>query len=417
MKSRATDSDRALPRRALLGGLSGLGGLTVLGLLPARGARCAPGGFFAIDGIVDRTIATQGLAGAVVLVGHDGAIAFHRAYGLRALVPAREAMTEDTIFDMASLTKPTVTTVAVMQFYEQGRFGLDDPVARHLPAFAANGKQAVTMRNLLTHYSGLPPDLPLREAWTGRDAAVALAMASPLDNPPGTKFVYSDINFITLGLLVEQWSGLTLDRYAQTHILGPLGMTDSGFLPLTSFDAARIARIAPTQQVWQADGGPPVVLRGVVHDPTSRRMGGVAGHAGLFSDARDMAHYAQALLDRLAGRSSDFPLRRETLILMTRPQSPPGRTDLRGLGWDIDTHYSSNRGTVFPKGSFGHTGYTGTSLWLDPGSDSFVLVLTNRVHPDGGGHGIIALRRDIATAAALALGVRASHGAGLEAGR
>ena len=264
-----------------------------------------------------------------------------------------------------------------------------------LPGFEAGGKGALTIRLLLTHYSGLPPDIDLSQPWQGKEEAVRRVMAMRPATIPGNAFVYSDVNYITLGLVVEKLSGLALDTYVARYILGPIGMTHSGYQP----DPTLGALIAPTQ--FDEKG---IMLRGVVHDPTARRMGGVAGHAGLFSDAHDMCLYAQALLDRLAGRASTFPLRRETLEMMTTPQQPSGKSDLRGLGWDIATHYSTPRGDLFSPRSFGHTGFTGTSLWIDPVSDSYVLILTNRVHPSGG-HSVVALRRAIATEAARALGI------------
>ncbi|WP_408871444.1 serine hydrolase domain-containing protein [Gluconacetobacter sacchari] len=393
MSMPAEASPRDPDRRAMLRGAGMLG-------LALGGAGCASraGADFApVDRLLRDAVARGDVPGVVAAVGHGGRIVYRGVRGHRALLPAPEPESWTTRFDMASLTKPTITAPAVMQLWEQGAFTLDEPVARRLPAFAAAGKQDITIRQLLTHYSGLAPDLDLATPWQGRDAAVRRVMAARPDRPAGERFVYSDINFITLGLLVETVSGLPLDRYAARHILAPLGMAHSGFRP----DAALGPEIAPTQF---DDGN--VMLRGVVHDPTARRMGGVAGHAGLFSDADDMAAYAQALLDRRAGRGSAFPLKRGTVLLMTTPQQPADRTDLRGLGWDIATHYSTPRGDLFPVGSFGHTGFTGTSLWMDPASDSFVLILTNRVHPDGGhGRQIIRLRHDVATAAARALGV------------
>ncbi|MBL7234155.1 serine hydrolase domain-containing protein [Komagataeibacter oboediens] len=341
-----------------------------------------------------RQAVTQGEApGAVCAIGHDRQIVHRAVYGLRAISPAREAMTWDTVFDMASLTKPVITAPCVMQLWEQGRFGLDDPVSRYLPQFAAAGKSGITIRHLLTHYSGLRPDLDLTRPWQGRDAAFRLAMDTTPVQPPGQGFIYSDINFITLGFLVEKLSGMTLDAYATRFILTPLGMRQSCFLP----PATWAMHIAPTQPDENGH-----MLRGQVHDPSSRRMGGVAGHAGLFSTADDMCLYAQALLDRRAGRPSAFPLQSRTILLMTTAQQPGGKSDLRGLGWDIATHYSSARGDRFPVGSFGHTGFTGTSLWLDPDSDSYVLILTSRLHPAGHGN-VVRLRHDVATAAALAL--------------
>lgn len=353
--------------------------------------------FDAVDVLVRDAVRKGEAPGAVVVIGHDGKILHRFVYGKRAIVPVSEPLSWDTHFDMASLTKPTMTALSIMQLVEQGRVGLEDRVSQYFPEFACNGKGDITIRLLMTHYSGLPPDVSLNDPWTGKVEGVRRAMTSPLINPPGEKFVYSDINYIMLGLLVEKLSGFPLDQYVRLNILEPMGMKESGYLPPSSL----IPLIAPTQYDEQG-----VMLRGVVHDPTARRMGGVAGHAGFFSDAQDMSLYAQALLDRLKGRPSRFPLRQETLVLMTTPHQPAGKTELRGLGWDIDTHYSSPRGDVFSRHSFGHTGFTGTSLWIDPDSDSYVLILTNRVHP-AGGHSVVRLRHDVATVAGRALGLNA----------
>lgn len=384
---------------------------SVVGTAASTGAQNR---FAAIDNAVNGAIAEHRLPGAVVIVGHDGRIVYRRAYGMRSLVPTREKMTLDTIFDMASLTKPLMTATAVMQLYQQGKLSVDDPVAKYLPEFAAAGKGDITIRNLLTHYSGLPPDLSLADPWQGKSTGYQLAFAIAPLRPPGVRFQYSDINFIVLGALVERITGMPLDKYALQSIIRPLGLTHTRFLPPQSW----IPRIAPTQ--WEhgasASGNPAsktfpgdVMLRGVVHDPTSRRMGGVAGHAGLFSDADDVAIYAQNLLDRLAGRPSKFPLSRRVLEKMVAPEQPATGTALRGFGWDIDSPYSSNRGTLFPVGSFGHTGFTGTSLWMDPVSDSYVIVLANAVHPNGP-KGITAMRSHIADAAAVALGIHSDSG-------
>ena len=355
--------------------------------------------FSAIDRIVEDGIAAKKFPGAVVIVGHDGHVVFHKAYGHRALMEHPEPMTEDTIFDVASLTKVLATAPSVMQLYQQGRFLLNDPVSKYLPEFAANGKQDITIRQLLTHYSGLPADLSLEDAWEGKQEGLRRIYELAPVTAPGVQFRYSDLNFIVLGALAEKLSGTTLDEYYAQNIALPLGLLHTRFLPPESWRD----RIAPTQ----LDHG--VMLRGVVHDPTSRRMGGVAGHAGLFSTAGDIAIYAQNLLDRLAGKPSRFPLNRLTLEKMTTPEQPATATALRGLGWDIDSPYSTNRGELFPVGSFGHTGFTGTSLWIDPASDSYVIVMTNAVYPNGP-TGITAVRAAIATAAATALGVRPDDG-------
>jgi SSS family transporter len=380
--------------------------------------------FSAVTAAMDEAIAAKKLPGAVVLIGHNGKTVFEQAYGNRALEPKVESMTEDTIFDMASLTKCLVTATAVMQLYEQHKLAFDDSVAKYLPAFAANGKESVTIRELLTHYSGLPEDVSLKDSWglaaPDKAEGIRRAMNATLYGPPGVTFKYSDINFITLGALIEAISGQPLEVYAQEHIFGPLKMTHTRYLP----GAALIPEIAPTAYDDQGDAttNPDFnkMLRGTVHDPTTRRMGGVAGHAGVFSTAGDVALFAQALLDRLAGRPSDFPLQQATLKLMTEPEQPStaaagatiftsdAKTTMgiaaRGFGWDINSAYSRPRGEVFPIGSFGHTGFTGTSLWIDPASDTFVVILANSVHPRGAAP-ISALRGQIATAAAQAIGI------------
>jgi CubicO group peptidase (beta-lactamase class C family) len=365
--------------------------------------------FGAIDELIGQAIEEHVLPGAVVIVGHNGRVVFRNPYGMRSLEPTRETMTVDTIFDMASLTKCLVTATAVMQLYERGELRFDDPVARYLPEFAANGKQNITIRELLTHYSGLPPDLPLTEPWEGKGTAYRMAFAIAPAGAPGARFVYSDINFVVLGALVERLSGMTLDAYQQRFIGEPLGLKHMRYLPPESW----IPEIAPTEYEHGASaygvpglptGPKDVMLRGVVHDPTARRMGGVAGHAGLFSTADDVAVFAQNLLDRLAGRPSRFPLSRRALELMVKPEQPADSKALRGFGWDIDSPYSGNRGTIFPVGSFGHTGFTGTSLWMDPASDTYVILLANSVHPDGPKK-MMPLRGKIADAAAIAVGL------------
>jgi len=391
--------------------------------------------FSPVSVLVDQALVEKKMPGAVVLVGHGGKIVFEKAYGERSLEPTVEAMTTETIFDMASLSKCLSTATAVMQLVEAGKVDVDAPVAKYLPEFGVNGKEAVTVRELLTHYSGLPPDVDLKDAWglvkADRAEGVRRAMTAALDTAPGTKFVYSDINFITLGVLVERVSGEPLEVYAQKHIFGPLGMGHTEYLP----GAGLRAEIAPTQYDDQltAKENPDfgVMLRGVVHDPTTRRMGGVAGHAGVFSTAGDVSIFAQALLDRLAGRASEFPLSRESLVAMTMPEQPKTAMDgatvftadgkptkgvaVRGFGWDINTAYSRPRGEVFPIGSFGHTGFTGTSLWMDPASDTYVVLLTNAVHPSG--HGAVSvLRGAVATAVARAVGLRGAVEGTAEAG-
>ena len=363
-------------------------------------AQMAAPSFLQEESILNSAVQDHLIPGAVLIVFHHGKVVYRRCYGSRSLEPVQERMTLDTVFDMASLTKPLMTATAVMQLYEQGKLSPNDPGSKYVPDFAANGKQDITIRQLLTHYSGLPPDISLADPWEGKQEAYTRAFAVKPIHPPGVQFVYSDVNFIVLGALVEKISGLTLDEYAQRFIIKPLGLTHTRYLPPVSWKPS----IAPTQY---DQGG---MLRGVVHDPTSRRMGGVAGHAGLFSTGDDMAVYAQNLLDRLAGRPSHFPLSRIVLQKMVAPEQPATGTALRGFGWDIDSPYSGNRGTLFPVGSFGHTGFTGTSLWIDPASDSYVVLLTNSVHPNGP-KSITELRGKVADVAAVALGIHADGGA------
>jgi len=292
------------------------------------------------------------------------------------------------VFDCASLTKVIATTTAVMQLVQEGKVKPNDPVMRYLPEFAQNGKEDITVRQLLVHYSGLAPDLDLAQPWQGKDLAYRMAFEAKPDNPPGSGFVYSDINFIVLGALVERVSGQSLDAYTAEHVFGPLKMAHTRYLPPATWRT----RIAPTELDENKH-----MLRGVVHDPTARRMGGVAGHAGLFSTGDDLAKFAQALLN--GGGGVLAPLMVEK---MTSPQQPPNATAVRGFGWDIDTPFSSNRGDLLPVGSYGHTGFTGTSMWIDPTTHTYIILLTNAVHSGTKGTAI-ALRTKVATAVAAAM--------------
>ncbi len=346
-----------------------------------------------LDGIVLEAIHDQQIPGAVLLVWHDGQVVYRKAFGNRSIEPRRELMTVDTAFDLASLTKVIATTTAVMQLVQKGEIRVNEPVAKYIPEFAENGKEEITVRELLTHHSGLPEDLDLSQAWQGREAALHMAYAQKPIYAPGSRFLYSDVNFIVLGALVERVSGMSLEEYCQKNIFVPLKMTHTRFLPPASW----LSKIAPTQYDEHNK-----MLRGVVHDPTARRMGGVAGHAGLFSTADDLAKFADALLD---GSTVLSPLMVEKMI---SPQQPPTSSVLRGFGWDIDSPFSSPRGDLLPVGSFGHTGFTGTSLWIDPTTRTFIILLTNAVHPRGKGSAI-ALRSKIATAVAAALPLTAGE--------
>ena len=347
---------------------------------------------------IDRAIEDAMLAGtthgAVLLIGHEGKIAYRKAYGDRAIVPALEPMTIDTIFDAASLTKVIATTSCLMKLVDQGKLQIDQPVTKYLPEFQG-GHSPITVRNLMTHFSGLRPDVILDPPWTGYQTGIQKALTETPTAPPGNKFVYSDINFLLLGEIVRRLSGQTLAEFANEQVFQPLGMKDTRFCP----PPVDLSRIAPTE--FDPAGGPP--LRGVVHDPTARYMGGVAGHAGLFTTADDLAKFAQMMLDGGVFRATRL-FSAAVIARFTRPQSPPNQPILRGLGWDIDSPLSKNRGELFPIGSYGHTGFTGTSIWIDPSSKSYVILLTNYLHPRKEKRSLTSLRSRVATLAAASLG-------------
>ena len=348
--------------------------------------------FAAIDAVMKQAVDAGTVPGAVVVIGHKGQVVYKKAFGSRSLEPTKEPMTVDTVFDMASLTKPIATATSVMTLIEKGKIRLNDPVSQYIPEFKSLGKGEISVRQLLTHHSGLREDLDLKLPWTGRDTAFRMTMDEKLIYPAGMRFLYSDINYLVLGFLVEKVSGMPLDQYAAKNVFEPLGMKFTSFNPPASWNS----RIAPTEYDEKNQ-----MLRGVVHDPTARRMGGVAGHAGLFSTADDVARYAQELL------AGEKILKRLTIEKMYTPQTPPWSVNVRGLGWDIDSPFASNRGEFLPVGSFGHTGFTGTSLWIDPATDTFVAVLANGVHPRGGAS-VVSLRSRVANAAAAALNLQLS---------
>jgi CubicO group peptidase (beta-lactamase class C family) len=365
----------------------------------------------AMDVAINEAIASNKCPGGVLWLERNGT-AYHKAFGSRALVPAREAMTEDTIFDAASLTKVVATTPAVMLLIERGQIKLDARVTNYLPEFTGDGKELVTVRELLTHTSGLPPDIETKTDWHGQAEAIKKACAIKLQSKPGTAFKYSDINFFLLGEIVQRVSRTPLEIFVRREIYAPLKMTDTGFLP----PKEKLPRIAPTEVVserrtsvrletnsalQQADLKIGVPYRGVVHDPTARHMGGVAGHAGLFTKACDLSRYARMLLN-LGELDGVRIFKPETVKLMTSVQTPPEISVKRGLGWDIDSSFSGPRGEIFPVGSYGHTGWTGGSLWIDPFSKTFVIFLSNRNHPTESGS-VIALRHKLGTLAGEAV--------------
>ena len=343
-----------------------------------------------MDAQINTAIAEKKLPGAVIWVEHDGDV-YHKAFGNRAVEPTFEDMTRDTIFDAASLTKVISGTPAIMILVERGQVKLDERVSTYIPEFKGDGKEAITVKQLLTHTSGLRPDVDTKTKWEGNGTAIRLASEEKLANKPGEKVVYSDINLFLIGEIVQRVSKMKLNEFVAKEIYQPLKMTDTGYLP----SKEKIPRIAPTERT----GGE--ILRGVVHDPTARYMGGVAGHAGIFTTAADLARYARMILNNgeLDGVRIFEP---ETIKLMTTVQTPPGNPMRRGLGWDIDSAYSRPRGEQFPLGSFGHTGFTGNAFWIDPFSKTFWIFLSNRVHPDGKGN-VVELYKSLGTVAAEAV--------------
>jgi CubicO group peptidase (beta-lactamase class C family) len=359
-----------------------------LAALAQQGAAPAfhPGKIRELDAAITRAIADGKCPGGVLWLEHAGT-AYHRAYGKRCVEPAAEPMSEETIFDVASLTKVVATTTAVMLLVEKEQVKLAEKVQAYLPEFTGDGREKITVRQLLTHTSGLRPDLPPGGP-SGYDATLDRVFRERPTAAPDTVFRYSDLNFILLGAMVARVSGRPLNEFCAERIFGPLRMSDTLFRP----PPALRGRIAPTTRETP---------RGMVHDPTAQLMGGVAGHAGLFTTAADLARFARMLLGRGSLESLHF-LRPETVQLMTTVQSPAALTDHRGLGWDIDSRYAGPRGTVFPIGSYGHTGWTGGSLWIDPASETFVIFLSNRNHPTEAGN-VIELRKVIGTIAAEAV--------------
>jgi CubicO group peptidase (beta-lactamase class C family) len=353
--------------------MAALVGLLPLCAVAAPAGAPLPAGLEEITALAEAEIAAGRIPGAVILIGAGDRILYRRSFGLRTLAPQRQPMRLDTIFDLASLTKVVATTPAVMQLVEAGRLRLDDPVARYWPKFAAHGKDAIRVRDLLTHYSGLRADLDLSREWSGYDTAMDMIVADRPVAASGARYLYSDLNFEVLGELVRRISGETLDHYARARVFAPLAMHDTFFLP--SLPPAELReRIAPSQDL------PGAAHWAEVHDATARRMGGVAGHAGVFSTADDLARFARMLL---AGGSLDGAriLQPQSVADMTMRQSPP---QARGRGYGFDLGGADGFAPA-PAGSYGHLGFTGTMLWVMPERSLYAVVLTHRVYPDGKG--------------------------------
>ena len=350
------------------------------------------GSLDAIDDIVAYGLANQRMPGAVVMVGHRGAIVFHKAYGLRSSLPEPLPMLEDTVFDLASLTKPIATASCIMRLVQTGELALDDKVADHLAEFGAQGKHLVTIKQLLLHTGGLIPDNAMADYQDGADVAREKLLGLSLKYKPGTRFRYSDVGFQVLGELIEEKTEMSLAEFSAKEIFRPLGMNETGYLPERKL-RARAAATEQREGRWMV---------GEVHDPRAYAVGGVAGHAGLFSTANDLAIYSQMLIEGgTLGNAKIFT--REIVDQMTKgyeaPSGVPRRPWERALGWDKRTGYSSNRGESMTQSAFGHGGFTGTSLWIDPELELFVIFLSNRVHPDGSGS-VNALAGEIGKVAA-----------------
>ncbi len=344
------------------------------------------------DALIDAAVAQGQMPGAVLCVGTDQGIIYQKAFGHRSVKPTTQPMTVDTIFDLASLSKPVGTSTSAMILLDEGKLSLSARVGTYLPAFANHGKEAITIEQLLLHQGGLIPDNPIEDFKDGGAAGIAAIMRSTPKFAPGTHFVYSDVGFMTLGEVVKKVAGRPLDEFAKERIFEPLGMRDTMYNP----PEALRSRMAPTEQRaghWMV---------GEVHDPRAYALGGVAGHAGLFSTTADLSRWCRMILNR-GELEGTRVMSQEAVETWTTPHYLPDGTNGRTYGFDVDTAYSSPRGERFEKGAtFGHTGFTGTSVWIDPKNRCFVILLTNSVHPEGKGK-VIALRRVVGTAVAEAL--------------
>ena len=407
---------------ALLSLLASIGAANEnLPILPPAEGRVSAEKLAAIDGLVETALAEKKMPGCVVVVGRRSGIVWRKAYGLRQVEPTEEAMTVDTVFDIASLSKPIATSTAIMRLVDAGKLQVSDRVSQHWPEFGQNGKQQVTVEHLLLHTSGLIADNALRDYLDGPEKSWERIAALKLQQPSGEKFVYSDVNFLVLGKLIERLSGQTLDRYCRQNIFEPLGMKETGYVRVQRHREPESSPTAEAANGGAADGDVAQTalqldreraaptekrggewIRGEVHDPRAYELNGVAGHAGVFSTADDLARYATAMLQRgTLGPSKLFS--EETWRLMTEPRQVP--RGLRAYGWDSRSGFSSNRGQGMSSSAFGHGGFTGTAIWIDPELDLYVIFLSNRVHPNGKGS-VNPLAGAIGTVAVEAISVK-----------
>jgi len=341
----------------------------------------------AIDGAVGEAIANLSVPGAVVVVGRRERVLFRRAYGFREVEPEHAAMKVDTVFDLASLTKPIATATSVMILVEKGAVSLDDPLAKYVPECDKEGKSAITLRHLLLHVAGLPADIPKEDFGHGRDEAIRRICGVRLRAAPGIVSIYSDLGFLLLEEVVRRVTQRDLSAFALDTIFVPLGMKDTGFLPPEGMKA-RAAWTELVDGAWRV---------GVVHDPRAYLLGGIAGHAGLFSTADDLALFARAILGRGEADGKRVLSPRAVATMIAPYDVPAG---VRALGWNVESPW---RGEGLSPQAIGHFGFTGTALWIDPEKDLFTIVLTNRVHPDGKGDAKPLVAR-INTIAARAIG-------------
>ena len=361
--------------------------------------------FAAVDRLLEDFRQRHAFPGGVVAVGYRGALVHLHPFGRLTYEPDSPPVTAETLFDLASLTKVVATTTVAMILVDEGRLDLDRPVQDFLPGFQGPGKDAVTVRHLLTHSSGLPATAPLYLEIRGVAAYRERIEAMDLGYPPGSRSLYSDLGFILLGEILERVAGQPFETLVRERVLAPLGMRDTLFRP----PAEMWPRIAPTEvDPWRGR-----LLQGEVHDENAFAMGGVAPHAGLFSTAGDLARFAQMMVDRgsLNGALNGRRLvSRETMERFTRRAGVPGSD--RAIGWDTKSAQGSSAGTLFSPRTYGHTGFTGTSLWIDPGRELFVLLLTNRVYPTRQNDLIREARPAVADAVVRALGRPERWGSG-----